>query len=98
MPHTRPNTLAAIRFSRDDDIGAVLKGVVDQGRARGLRIAGYLQTERPDETNCGSQTYLEGIANGDKIRISQALGSGVHGVQAGSAGAGRGFRNPVAEP
>lgn len=81
MPDTQPNKLAAIRFNRDDHIGAILKSVVDRGRDQGLRIEGYLQTELPDEASCCSLTYLEGIASGDKVRISQALGSGSTGCR-----------------
>lgn len=81
MPDARPNKLAAIRFSRDDPIDEILKSVVERGSGRGLRIEGYLQIELPDETNCSSMTCLEAIANGDRIRISQALGSGSKGCR-----------------
>lgn len=81
MPVPSPQKLAAVRFNRKDEIGPVLQTVIDHVRKQGTRISGYLQREISDDASCCSQTYLEAIASGEKVRISQPLGNGSRGCR-----------------
>ena len=76
-----PSSIAAIRFSGGDPVDAVLEQVVMDLRSSGRRLGGFLQREIDDGENCCSVTYLENLADGSMVRISQPLGSGSRGCR-----------------
>lgn len=73
--------LAAVRFSDEDRIDELLETVARSVQARGCSVAGFLQRETPDGPGCCPVTYLESIATGEQVRISQALGAGSRGCR-----------------
>lgn len=83
-PHSdtdMPASIAAIRFTGGDPVDAVLEQVVKDLRNSGCRLGGFLQREIEDGENCCSITYLENLADGTMVRISQPLGSGSKGCR-----------------
>ncbi|MCB2076096.1 MAG: DUF2478 domain-containing protein [Hyphomicrobiales bacterium] len=68
--------LSAVRFGDGDRIDELLEAVACTVRARGYTVAGYLQREICDGPGCCPATFLENIANGEFLRISQDLGPG----------------------
>ncbi|MCY6380165.1 DUF2478 domain-containing protein [Hoeflea prorocentri] len=73
--------LAAIRFAPEFHVDAVLDETVQSLRGDGLRIAGVVQREKPESNGCCPITFLEDVATGRRLRISQALGSGSRGCR-----------------
>lgn len=74
-------SIAAIRFSGGDPVDGVLEQVVKELRHSGCRLGGFLQREIADDDGCCSITYLENLADGSMVRISQPLGSGSRGCR-----------------
>ncbi len=73
--------LAAVRFGDVDRIDDLLETVARSVQARGCSVVGFLQRETPDGPGCCPVTYLESIATGEQVRISQALGAGSRGCR-----------------
>lgn len=73
--------LAAIRFAPEFHIDVVLDETVQALRGDGLRIAGVVQREKAESDGCCPVTFLEDVATGRRLRISQALGSGSRGCR-----------------
>ncbi|MCB1463122.1 MAG: DUF2478 domain-containing protein [Nitratireductor sp.] len=74
-------TIAAIRFAKDDHIDGLLEAVAHAIRSRGLPVVGYLQREEPDGPGCCQATFLEDLSDGERLRITQALGPGSRGCR-----------------
>jgi len=73
--------LAAVRYRRDDAIDGLLEAVARDLRARGARVAGYVQRETEASDECCAITYLEDLATGEHHVISQSLGGGAKGCR-----------------
>lgn len=72
---------AAIRLDGNTDINLLLENVVQKMQADNFRVQGYLQKEIMKPDRCQCDTYLENLANGAKLQISQDLGNGAKGCK-----------------
>lgn len=72
---------AAIRLNGNTDINLLLENVVQKIQADNLRVQGYLQKEIMKPDRCRCDTYLENLANGARLKISQDLGNGAKGCK-----------------
>lgn len=73
--------IAAVHFSESDGIDTLLETIVRTIQKRGCKVAGYLQREVPDGAGCCPATFLEDVSSGERMRITQALGSGSRGCR-----------------
>jgi len=73
--------LAAIYFSRDEGVDAVLKAAAETLKAEGRCIGGFVQHDTPDPVACCSITHVEDVMTGARHRITQALGAGSKGCR-----------------
>ena len=76
-----PISIAAIRFTESDPIDSILEYVARTMVSLDCRVEGYLQREVPDGPGCCAATFLEDLATGEQLRITQALGSGSRGCR-----------------
>ena len=72
---------AAVIISSGVEVDQLFADTVAKLKIDGVRLAGYLQREDPENTTYRSALYLENIVTGEKIKISQSLGSGSKGCR-----------------
>lgn len=74
--------LGVILFSKGQDIDSLFESVNSNLQSRQLKVAGFLQHGTPaDGDDCCKSMYIEDLKTGDKLEISQALGSGSKGCR-----------------
>lgn len=66
--------LAAIVYSHDNPIEALLRAAVDEARGQGLRVAGMLAADDDPEACVTGDMSLRDVASGRAISICQDLG------------------------
>lgn len=75
MSRLSPLPIAAIVYSPADDIEALLAQVARTLAAQGVRIGGVLQHDTESGTDDPCAMELEDLATGERISMSQDLGS-----------------------
>ena len=73
--------LAAISFARGFDIDALLLGVCDELRLRGVRVGGVLQSSFGRPGQCASSVLVTDLRTGDSFNIWSDRGTGARGCR-----------------
>ena len=77
--------IAAVKINGCTDVDQIISEIVDELKRREFKIAGYLQRGKVNSPDSRADYYLESVAKGDKVTISQSLGSGSTGCRLDSA-------------
>lgn len=73
--------ITAIRYENGGEIENVLAGIADDLKARGYRVVGFVQRDRPREGRSDCDMILEDLVTGRDFNIAEDRGPGARGCK-----------------